>query len=227
MCWRMASYPLIFDSVGIPLQNMPDFFALDSYPLTTLMVSQRTPSAHSPLPVAKNWSWQHSQQDGRKSTLGMLSLGNNPKISLAVHQYWLCFSPQQRDGLLRLLSAGRFWVFSTGNFLQSESNSAARRAPEAGRENNHQAERSLLASAAYEQLDSMESSRLVYLYNLDPPGDPWCRTMNSWRQHCSQCSSSSSSSACPTGNCWILCQFFYGRRIPLLLFSTLSHHCTV
>lgn len=53
-----------------------------------------------------------------------------------------------------------------------------RRAPERDKENNLVAERSLLASAAYEQLNSMESSRLVYLYDLDPPGDPWCRTMN-------------------------------------------------
>lgn len=34
-----------------------------------------------------------------------------------------------------------------------------------------------VVSAAREQLNSMESSRLVFPYNLDPPGDPWCRTM--------------------------------------------------
>lgn len=98
------------------------------------------------------------------------------------------------------------------------ANSAVRRAPEAGRENNLVAERSLLSSAAYEQLNSMESSRLVCLYNLDPPGDPWCRTMNSWRQHCSPCSSSSSGR--PTGNCWIPYHSFYDRQTTLLLFST-------
>lgn len=66
------------------------------------------------------------------------------------------------------------------------TNNAVRRAPKSDRGNNLVAEKSLLASAGYEQLNSMESSRLVYLYNLDPPGDPWCRTMNLWRQHCLQ-----------------------------------------
>lgn len=122
ICWRMASYPEIFDNVGIPLQNMCDFFALD---ITILMFSQRISSTHLPLPVTKNRSLQHSQQDGRKSTSDtctqMHSLGNDLEISLVVFQYWSCFSPQQRDGLLRLISCGRFfWVFSTGNFLQSE-----------------------------------------------------------------------------------------------------------
>lgn len=74
------------------------------------------------------------------------------------------------------------WVISS----KVSANSTVRRAPEADRENNLVAEKSLLASAAYEQLNSMESSRLVYLYNLDPPGDPWCRTMNLWKQHCLQ-----------------------------------------
>jgi len=74
------------------------------------------------------------------------------------------------------------WVISS----RVRANNAVRRAPEADRENNLVAEKNLLASAAYEQLNSMESSRLVYLYNLDPPGDPWCRTMNLGRQHCLQ-----------------------------------------
>lgn len=74
------------------------------------------------------------------------------------------------------------WVISS----KVSANNADRTAPEADRENNLVAEKMLLASAACEQLNSMESSRLVYLYNLDPPGDPWCRTMNLWRQHCLQ-----------------------------------------
>lgn len=53
-----------------------------------------------------------------------------------------------------------------------------RRSLLADRKKDLVAEKELLVSAACEQLNSMESSRLVYLYSLDPPGDPWCRTMN-------------------------------------------------
>lgn len=146
-------------------------------------------------------------------------------------------SPQLHISIDRALVPNREMVFSVSSVVEGfgfspqvissegSANNAVRRAPEADRENNLVVERSLLASAAYEQLNSMESSRLVYLYNLDPPGDPWCRTLNSWRQHCFQCSSSSSVRR--TGNCWVLYHFFYDRQAPLFLLLPLFHHCTV
>lgn len=100
-------------------------------------------------------------------------------------------SPQLCISIDRALVPNREMVWSVSSVVEGfgfspqvissevSTNNAVRRAPEADRENNLVVERSLLASAAYEQLNSMESSRLVYLYNLDPPGDPWCRTMNS------------------------------------------------
>lgn len=110
---------------------MPDSFSLDSYPLTIVMVSQRTSSAPSPLPLTKNWNLQHSQQDGRKSTADICTLmhwlGNKLEISLAVCQHWSCFSPQQRAGLLRLITCGRVGIFSTGNFLQTRQSEELQR----------------------------------------------------------------------------------------------------
>lgn len=97
-----------------------------------------------------------------------------------------CALVPSRDSLL-LSSGVEGFLFSP--WVKSSkviANNAVSRAPEADKENNPVAEKSFLAFAAYEQLNSMESSRLVYLYNLDPPGDPWCRTMNLWNQHCFQ-----------------------------------------
>lgn len=122
-------------------------------------------------------------------------LANNLEISLSVYQlytymyvyvYWLYISPQQRDGLILHVICRKLLFFSMGNFLQNVCKQCSQKCSRGRQGSNLVAEKMLLASAACEQLNSMESSRLVYLYNLDPPGDPWCRTMNLWRQHCLQ-----------------------------------------
>lgn len=54
---RIGSYLLLFDSVGIPFQNMPDLFALEKYPYNILILSQRTSFAHSASPFNSEWKF--------------------------------------------------------------------------------------------------------------------------------------------------------------------------